>query len=206
MAPASSRACLGSRSSDCSNKSVTRMATRIPSSFLAGMVTSLFFGINQLRCAIVSGGRLLLRARNFPAAVPGRVGRLFSLSVQGGEHLVVYLPFPEDPENDVAAEAGASQGAEDAGCVFLGTGLAQALAMQEFARQFFFIDPGIGAVHGFFDDIGVHAFGAEFLDHAPLSQLFVFFAVRSESCGILGVVEIALFIQSRDHRFDNGLG
>src|SRR5579883_1742627 len=96
--------------------------------------------------------------------------------LQRGNCLVVHVPHLQYAKDNTAGEAGADEGAKNAGSLLLVSGFGEALAPQELAGEMLLVDAVVGGGNHLVDDLPVDAFGLEILDNAQAAELFVLFA------------------------------
>src|SRR5713226_1578307 len=130
---------------------------------------------------------------------------LHRFTLQSSERLLIHVPFLQDRKDRLRPESSAHELPEDASGLLLIRGLFQALAAQVLARLLLFVHLVIDRGHGLLNHLAMDSLDLQVGDHAPAAKFLVVAAKGRIRGSVLGVVEVALILETADDEFHKSL-
>src|SRR5271165_1113499 len=128
--------------------------------------------------------------------------RFYGFALQRRNRLIVHVPHLQDAKDNTTGESGARQAAKHLGRVLLRCRFSDALALQILSRQLLLVDVLVRRTDRLVDDVTMDTLGLQILHHALAPKLLVFPAKAGVALGVIGVIQILLFLKFSNYYFN----
>src|SRR5271165_6463463 len=128
--------------------------------------------------------------------------RFYGFALQRRNRLIVHVPHLQDAKDNTTGESGARQAAKHLGRVLLRCRISDALALQILSRQLLLVDVLVRRTDRLVDDVTMDTLGLQILHHALAPKLLVFPAKAGVALGVIGVIQILLFLKFSNYYFN----